>query len=78
MPESIPALAGLAVLTVGWLLQAIKIWSGHKDVNKWFVALYALGVLILVVDSIASGATSLALLNLASLAAALLVLLKLL
>ncbi|MFA5413509.1 MAG: hypothetical protein WC348_03140 [Patescibacteria group bacterium] len=62
---------GLLLIILAWILQLGKMLVSKKEVWPAFVAIYALGVLLLVVDGFLSGLTTLAILNLVSFAAAL-------
>jgi hypothetical protein len=66
-------ISGLVLIIAGWLVQ----YFAKKDnLQMWFVALYAIGVALLVIDSFLYGTTMIALLNLVSLIVAILVLWK--
>ncbi len=71
------ALAGLVLIACGWLLQLAGAFKGKKEVNRGFVAVYCLGAALLAWDGFSKGMSDTAFLNLASLAVALAVLLKL-
>lgn len=69
------SLVGLILVIIGWLFQLVKM-KKDKKINKYFIILYALGVLVLVYDSFTSGLTNLAIANLVSLLVSILVLVK--
>ena len=69
------SIIGLSIVIIGWLVQLVKM-KKDKKINKYFVMLYVLGVLILVYDGFASGLTNLAIANLVSLVVSSLVLVK--
>ena len=71
------SLIGLSLVVIGWLVQLVKM-KKDKKINKYFVILYALGVLVLVYDGFNSGLTNLAIANLISLIVSILVLVKIL
>ena len=58
------AAGGLMVILLGWVLQFLYVYRGEKKLSKDFLAIYALGALILAYDGYGSGVLSLALLNL--------------
>ena len=68
------SLIGLGLIVVAWIIQAYFIWKKNNKVNKTFVALYAVGVLVLTIDGFKSGLKDLATMNLLSLIIALVVL----
>lgn len=65
---------GLLAIIGGWVIQLLSINKKKNQVQPSFVAVYGLGVLLLVVDGFQSGLTNLAVLNLISLIIATLVL----
>lgn len=69
------SLIGLSLVVIGWLVQLVKM-KKDKKINKYFIILYALGVLVLVYDGFNSGLTNLAIANLVSLVVSVLVLIK--
>jgi hypothetical protein len=69
------SIIGLSIVIIGWLVQLVKM-KKDKKINKYFVMIYALGVLVLVYDGFASGLTNLAIANLISLVVSSLVLVK--
>jgi hypothetical protein len=62
---------GLSLIILAWVLQFGKMLVSKKEVWPAFVVIYALGVILLVVDGFLSGLTTLAILNLVSFVAAL-------
>jgi hypothetical protein len=64
---------GLAVIAVAWLDQLYKVFKGNKEIQKLFIALYLIGVALLVVDA---GLTDTALYQLMTMVASALVLIK--
>jgi len=69
------SIIGLSLVVIGWLVQLVKM-KKDKKINKYFVMIYALGVLVLVYDGFTSGLTNLAIANIASLIVSVLVLVK--
>lgn len=69
------SLIGLTLVIIGWLVQLLMM-KKDKKINRYFIILYALGVLVLVYDGFNSGLTNLAIANLVSLAVSVLVLVK--
>lgn len=65
---------GLIIIIVAW---AFQLRGKAKVLKKEFVIIYAIGVLLLAIDGFSSGLYELAILNLASFSAALLVFLRL-
>lgn len=63
---------GLGVIILAWMFQFVKIAFGSKNIQPAFVGIYAVGVLLLVVDGFMSGLNEIASFNLASLVVALL------
>ncbi|MBI5412882.1 hypothetical protein HZA42_00860 [Candidatus Peregrinibacteria bacterium] len=70
------AVIGLAVITLGWLVQFYYAVAGHKEIKPAFILVYMLGVLLLIVDGYSNGLSKLAVMNLFSMFAAFFVLLK--
>jgi membrane-bound ClpP family serine protease len=62
---------GLVLIIFAWIFQFVKMVKNGKTIRPAFVALYAVGVLLLVIDGFMSGFTVLASLNLVSFVAAL-------
>jgi len=71
------SLIGLSLLAIGWIVQLIYSWKGKSEIQSWFLIAYLFGVILLVVDGYMNNLTGMALLNLVTLVAAGLVLLKL-
>ena len=69
------SIIGLSIVIIGWLVQLVKM-KKDKKINKYFVMIYALGVLVLVYDGFTAGLTNLAIANLVSLVVSILVLVK--
>ena len=71
------SLIGLSLLAIGWIVQLVSSWKGKNEIQSWFLIVYLFGVILLVVDGYMNNLTWMALLNLVTLVAAGLVLLKL-
>lgn len=75
---SIFAIAGVGIIVLAWLVELLKIERGSKVVNPAFIVTYILGVALLVIDGMSTGAeNNVAWLNVISALVALLVLMKL-
>lgn len=61
------AIAGLSLVIVAWIIQLIGTWHGDRQIRKWFVFVYMLGVIFLVANGFKSGITNTGFLNLISL-----------
>jgi len=48
-------ITGLIIISIAWLIQLIFLMKGKKELSSWFVACYALGVLVLVINEYKSG-----------------------
>ena len=70
------AVVGLAFIIAGWFVQLFHAWKGKKDILPLFIAVYAAGVFLRVLDGYINGLANLALMNLISLIVAALVLIK--
>jgi hypothetical protein len=68
---------GLILIITAWILQLFTVSATDKNMKPLFVALYCIGVLVLVVDGIMGKLYTLALLNFVSFLTAGLVFLKL-
>ena len=68
---------GLVILIAGWLIQFFSMSKKNKSVSPWFVFVYSIGVLLLVIGGFMSNMMALAALNMASVVATLLVMLRL-
>ena len=44
------AIAGLALIVIGWIIQLVYAFKGKKEIQPRFIIAYAVGVLLLVVD----------------------------
>lgn len=66
---------GLLIIALSWLIQLAVAQKKGRVLTPFFPALYALGVLLMLIDNVSSGSTNTAYLNLISLLAALAVLL---
>ena len=64
---------GLAVIAAAWLYQLYKVFKGNKEIHKLFIALYLVGVALLVVDA---GLTDTALYQMLTMVTSALVLIK--
>lgn len=62
---------GLIVIVAAWVYQARHMHRGSMTIQKTFVTLYLLGVLLLIIDGFSAGLTTIASLNTLSLIAAL-------
>ncbi|MBS3141352.1 hypothetical protein J4405_04380 [Candidatus Woesearchaeota archaeon] len=70
------SLIGLGIIIVSWLIQFGYMLKGQKKIKANFVIVYILGVLVLVYDGFVNGLINLAIANILSGIAALLVLIK--
>jgi uncharacterized membrane protein len=70
------ALIGLIFIMLGWVVQLAFSSKEKKDVNKWFLALYAIGAFALVWDAYKKSLSNIALFNLITLILCLTVLIK--
>ena len=68
---------GLALITIAWFVQLYFVWKGKKEIQGWFLIVYAIGIVLLVINSLMMGFSITALLNFADLVPALLILWKL-
>lgn len=62
---------GLSFITIAWLLQLLKLLRQNKKVSLALLGVYALGVILLIIDGFASGLDSLGYYNVSSLLASL-------
>lgn len=69
------AVMGLAFIIAGWFVQLFHAFKGRKEIHPLFIAAYAAGVFLLVLDGL-NNMTNLAMMNLISLIVAVLVLIK--
>lgn len=46
---------GFLIITLSWLWQYWKMRSGHRSLDPWFLRLYALGLLIILIDTFRLG-----------------------
>ncbi|MEI7719369.1 MAG: hypothetical protein WCI72_05855 [archaeon] len=69
------SIIGLSLVIIAWLVQLLTM-DKTKRVNRYFVIIYALGVLILVYDGFNTGLINLAIANLISLVVSILVLIR--
>ena len=67
------SIIGLGLVVLAWAYQLLKVIGGSRTIQTAFVGLYAVGVLLLVADGIMAEFTELALLNLMSLAIAVII-----
>lgn len=58
---------GLTLIAIGWILQFSSVLQGNKEIKRFFVVFYALGVLLLVIDGYMNKLTTMASLNLITL-----------
>jgi len=62
---------GLSFITIAWLLQLLKLLRQSKKVSLALLGVYALGVVLLIIDGFANGMESLGYYNISSLLASL-------
>ncbi len=55
---------GLLLIVFGWLIQMARANKGKKEIDPWFVRLYATGLLLVVLVQVYSGWNVQAILNL--------------
>jgi hypothetical protein len=72
------ALVGLVLIILAWWVQLFTIKSENKTLNKLFIIIYCIGVVLLVLDNYHNGLQVYALLNLISVIFAFMVLVRLL
>ena len=58
---------GLTLIAIGWIFQFASVLQGSREINRFFVIFYILGVLLLVIDGYISKLTTMASLNLITL-----------
>ena len=46
---------GFLIITLAWLWQYWQMRSGHRSLNPWFLRLYALGLLVILIDTFRLG-----------------------
>jgi len=46
---------GLILLVIAWLIQLVRVSSGKKEISRWFMAVYAFGILAIVIDGLTQG-----------------------
>ena len=49
--------SGLVLIALAWLLQLYFTYRGSKEIQKWFIILYIIGVILLVINDFMSGNT---------------------
>jgi len=54
---------GLVIIVVGWIWQLVSVCKTNNQIQKNFLALYAIGVVLLVVDGFMADLISLAIPN---------------
>jgi len=64
------AMAGLAAIVAGWMVQVICALKGDREIKLGFLIFYMLGATLLVADGYLSAGLELPILNLLSLAGA--------
>jgi ABC-type Co2+ transport system permease subunit len=64
---------GLIVIIVAWLVQIYAVWKGAKEIQAGFLIIYAIGTLLLVINSLMTGSGMTAFLNFLDSVAAVLV-----
>lgn len=67
---------GLVLLVVAWVIQFSQVKKGNKEVNKYFLITYSIGLLLIVVDGLMQGLILAPILNLLALLLILAVLIK--
>jgi len=58
---------GLTLIAIGWILQFSSVLQGSREIKRFFVVFYTLGVLLLVIDGYINKLTTMASLNLITL-----------
>jgi hypothetical protein len=58
---------GLTLIAIAWILQFSSVLQGNREIKRFFVVFYALGVLLLVIDGYMNKLTTMASLNLITL-----------
>lgn len=62
-------LAGVALIIAEWIVQLTHSWDGRNDIQAWFLLAYVFGAALLVVGGFQKEPTDLAVLDLVSLVA---------
>lgn len=44
-------IVGFTLIIFAWFVQILSMWNKNVEINYWFVFLYAIGALMLVIDS---------------------------
>ncbi len=73
----IVSLIGLSLIVAAWTMQLMFVLRKQKEINRNFVALYTIGVVVLTIGGSNRGLDFMAILNIASAIVAVLVYLKL-
>jgi hypothetical protein len=68
---------GLSLILIGLLFQTVSVWKGKKDIQSRFLYAYVTGCMILSIDGLSSGSTTLGILNLGCVLLAATILIKL-
>jgi len=58
---------GLTLIAIGWILQFSSVLQGSREIKRFFVVFYAVGVFLLVIDGYMNKLTTMASLNLITL-----------
>ncbi|MFH1420456.1 MAG: hypothetical protein ABIG30_00645 [Candidatus Aenigmatarchaeota archaeon] len=69
-------LAGLALIILAWFIQLVYAMKGSNDIHYSFIIVYVIGVAIVAADSYMTGLKTIAMLNLATFALAVLVMIE--
>ena len=54
---------GLLLLSLAWAVQSYYITKGKKEINRYFMIVYAIGLLLIVLDGLMQGLISAPMLN---------------
>jgi hypothetical protein len=46
---------GFLIITLAWILQWWKMRGGHRALDPWFLRLYAIGLLVILLDTFRVG-----------------------
>jgi hypothetical protein len=58
---------GLTLIAIGWILQFSSVLQGSREIKRFFVIFYSLGIILLVIDGYMNKLTTMASLNLITL-----------
>ena len=68
---------GLVLLSIAWFVQLYYVWKGNRQIHAAFLIIYAIGIVLLIIDALMLGFNLTALLNFTDFVPAVLILWKL-